>query len=1755
MTTDNGAESFSIRVDNSQLERDAARATNIIAGIGDKAVEQGQRIDDAFRQLGRAIAPAFAVGSLIQFERQIVSVRSEMEALQISFETLAGTQMGKQLYNDIKQFAATTPMMMGDLAKGAQTLLGFNIEAEKVMPILRQIGDISMGDSQKFNSLALAFAQMSSTGKLMGQDLLQMINAGFNPLVIIAEKTGKTIAELKDEMSQGKISVEMVEDAFKTATSEGGKFNGMLQQQAKGMKGAIAQMEGAIQNTLNDFGEAQEGVLVDGVRLVTKAIENYEVIGKTILTIAAAYGGWKAAQMAVVAYQNVIARNQATIEAERVASLQAIAEAQMAEAAAESGDTTATQANTAAKTGNTTATDAQIAAIGRGLQAKLAEAEANLAVAQTEAQLAANRLREAQASTAYYERQYQAALLLGDGERIEAAENALNTAASSENAAAKAAQAAQDNVATAAKTREAAATRLASFQTQVDTANKTANTAATGLMASVTRAATAAMNGLKAAMASNPFGLALVAITTIIGALSLFTSETEESAEALDKLRDAALEDTQKVATYRAVLENVDKTSKQYRETLKNLNSTAEEYHTTLFTENDTVDELKDKYNELTEAIRANAAERILSEAASKATKDSMDKEKEAMDELIEEAKEASHTVIEYGTVDAGDGKTIAGYEAVEKASTNIRNLTTATWNQISATVMENARKMADAFEESPEKGEQAVKEMVTQIEGILRSLGVTDKEIEAFHDTLYEYVEDSAKGFKDAYNELGRTEAQLRGIAAAAVDTKDITNDAIDKMNYEQLQDEMVKVQREIDAINAKKLSPDVDTSRLQTLMDMLERIKGLIPSQLTEGSDSAIEKRLKKLREERDALVYGSDEWSAKNREVGTLQATLNAHKKGYAENRDKTNKAGETAAQREAKRRKQQQEYLEEQRDQATERIRQEFELWSDTEAAAIEAMRDGTQKTIRQIKLDFAKRKEELRRQYEDMRRQKWEADKRLWEANPANKNKEFKGNLDDAKYELTDSEKRQLESQMESAQQLFDMQIQEALDGERQMMLDYLKEYGSLQEQKAAIAAEYAERIAKSQDAWEKRSLEAERDKKVSEIDFKALQKEINWELVFNDLDKISTDALASLKQKLKDALNSNDITPENAKVLAEKIGEIEEKIASRTDIWSSLIPALRERVRLTNEAAEAEERIRAAREKTGNLQNTAISQIASITGTGEGGIRQQWNTLGSSKPEDILAYFGIDGTTDAGKQLTGTLVDLAKAIEDATEAEKRKSVINDMLKGGKVGDIFNKAVENGGGGAMGIISVVNQNAQSMAETVDKLGLETTDFGQAVHGFADGVGGFSNAIQSLASGDIFGAVNGVLDGIAGFGKMGINALIGGGNEEEKESEIAELTKSQKRLTEAIDSLAEKIVKSDATNQQSIEYYKQALQAEKDWEEKQRRKIDDRAGEYANTGYGFLGLGGKSSFNYHMAGNGWEGWKTFSNILKQHQGENGVTHDSVNRGSIWNLTPEEMRLLKEFAPKEWEALFNGDGHRNPEDLVNEYIERAGKQDELTSALNEKLTGYDWEGFLNSYKELLKDLDSTTEDFAGHINELITNALIESFVNEELKKDIDELYKYIAEAATDGIDAQEQAKIDKMNDDIANKSLAWRQRMVDAGMIRPDSESYSQSGSSRSLSGMSQDQGNEMNGRLTAVQVAVYGIFEEVQQQSLNQSAIARNAASIASTMNDLIDLQTDAVDYLSKIEKHTSVLPAMRTDIAKIKQNTASLTTKK
>lgn len=305
---DNGRMNFQARLDNERLRSDAAESQNILHGIGRAAEQEGNNIDAAFRKVGMTIAGVFTAQKALDFGRSILEVRKEIESFEISFRTLLGNkEKADAMFSQIRDFAAKTPLQLKDLSSAAQTMLSFNIDEADIMPMLRSIGDISMGDTQKLQSLTLAFAQMSSTGKLMGQDLLQMINAGFNPLSVIAEKTGKSIGTLKDEMSEGAISADMVKQAFIDATAEGGKFHGMLEQQSQGIAGSISNLQGAIDDMMNDLGTAMQDTLVKGVNFATTIVKHYETIGKCLLGLVVAYGSYKAALLALVAVEKLVA--------------------------------------------------------------------------------------------------------------------------------------------------------------------------------------------------------------------------------------------------------------------------------------------------------------------------------------------------------------------------------------------------------------------------------------------------------------------------------------------------------------------------------------------------------------------------------------------------------------------------------------------------------------------------------------------------------------------------------------------------------------------------------------------------------------------------------------------------------------------------------------------------------------------------------------------------------------------------------------------------------------------------------------------------------------------------------------------------------------------------------------------------------------------------------------------------------------------------------------------------------------------------------------------------------------------------------------------------------------------------------------------------------------------------------------------------------------------------------------------------------
>lgn len=257
------------QVDSSRLgdamEKNMAKASRSM----DNAGQSAKRLENSVSGIGSKLK--MLAGAFIGFEtvKTGISAFAEREKLQTDIGTLLGDDAaGKQFSDYITQFAKATPYGISELSGLAKGLIQYNVSLDDTKMYMQQLGDIAMGDKQKMASLGVVLGQVASAGKLQGQDLMQFINAGFNPLTVLSEMTGKTMAQLRDDMSQGAISFEMVSAALKKATSEGGRFYKGMEKGSKTLSGLWSTAMDNIKQSLADAFEKNQDKLKDFARRI-----------------------------------------------------------------------------------------------------------------------------------------------------------------------------------------------------------------------------------------------------------------------------------------------------------------------------------------------------------------------------------------------------------------------------------------------------------------------------------------------------------------------------------------------------------------------------------------------------------------------------------------------------------------------------------------------------------------------------------------------------------------------------------------------------------------------------------------------------------------------------------------------------------------------------------------------------------------------------------------------------------------------------------------------------------------------------------------------------------------------------------------------------------------------------------------------------------------------------------------------------------------------------------------------------------------------------------------------------------------------------------------------------------------------------------------------------------------------------------------------------------------------------------------------
>jgi tape measure domain-containing protein len=257
---------------------EAGRAYVLIQ-LRDKVTAGLQHVERSFASFGRNFATlgtAFAAAGAGALAWPL-KVSSDMETLGVAFEVMLGSATkARTLLDGLATFAKNTPFGMAEVSENAKLLLNFGVSAKAIIPTLQALGDVAAGDSERFGRLALAYGQAQAKGRLMGQEVLQMTEAGFNPLKQLSEMTGKSVMQLSKDMEDGKISGQMLTAAFAGAAGPGGRFNGMMSKMSGTTKGLLSTLIDAIQFGLKPIGDAAAEVLKPMVKWAIEVADSFK---------------------------------------------------------------------------------------------------------------------------------------------------------------------------------------------------------------------------------------------------------------------------------------------------------------------------------------------------------------------------------------------------------------------------------------------------------------------------------------------------------------------------------------------------------------------------------------------------------------------------------------------------------------------------------------------------------------------------------------------------------------------------------------------------------------------------------------------------------------------------------------------------------------------------------------------------------------------------------------------------------------------------------------------------------------------------------------------------------------------------------------------------------------------------------------------------------------------------------------------------------------------------------------------------------------------------------------------------------------------------------------------------------------------------------------------------------------------------------------------------------------------------------------
>lgn len=1234
------------------------------------------------------------------------------------------------------------------------------------------------------------------------------------------------------------------------------------------------------------------------------------------------------------------------------------------------------------------------------------------------------------------------------------------------------------------------------------------------------------------ATSANPLGLLLGTVAAGITLFSVFGGSAEDASTTTNKFGDDATKASSRVESLLDVIKALgDKTneqakkSKAYKDAVNELSTIYAEYGITIDKikedESNLVDVKQqeiDKSNELIEQIKLESAERNRANAISQVNDDYNKKITEAQEDLLKNLKDA------YGNEGRGISlkiQDLVSEEELKKLAqyrNDMRTLNkdTAEYNASLQGYLALRKKLADEAAKSAvgfgKQSDEARLEMTKYVDTMERARDEYNSQVSIINKAA-DATEDFGNKATSTKNRINALQKQLQG---AGEDVHVLYNRVKEFMqNYSE---NNINFHVNFDA----KIPSWMQNMNIPELGRLGKYFSALARDLANNKKSGALVNG--KWMSTNDIAQRGWDYTNAANTKQTKAEddAKKKRREKEEAEanakkNASKTKKAA-TDAKKQAEDRKKAQEELNEDLKQ----------LEQQNQDDTISIMQEGTEKKIAEIKNDYAKRNAEIDKQEAEFKKKNKEAGKKVT---------------------LTSAQSDALNKARDLATQEYNKKLDEVNREALTSMRDYLKEYGSLYQQKQAIAEEYEEKIAKAQTQGEKLSLQQQRKKDLQTIEINAIRQNIDWGSVFGDFGAMFKDQLEPTIEKLQELSKSTTDVNEQ-----KTIQELISKLQGSATIWDSdifkkvsddinsyqsamqgYIDAQEREIEATKAVTKAQEDLAKAK-KSGD--KTSISKA-------EGNLSRAQGVLATASNNVLEFGSSVQKASSDLQDSSRKAVYQFQQVEEAFQGFNSGSlkgvgnsfmILDELFNKGRLKkDVANKLAE----GFQSLLGKDSEAAKALTKALGDSGM-AGEIISAILGILDILkDGFGTLISNLMD-TVFGAVTGILDdALSGdivmkplksignnvshilntlsFG--GFNSLFGGdGNAKKVNDTIERLTDRNTLLQQSIEDLTDAMENSFGFKATS--YYEQAYKNQQE------------------TNQNYLDIA-KAQASYHGSHHSWNAyWDGFGSDEMDWIKKN-VKSDF--NGDLFSLSPEEMKLLRGNVAI-WEHIENtGKGNYGGRltEKLNDYIDQAGKLDELSEQFKENLTQISFSGMRDSFLTDLMDMkkdgsdfaSEMADDFAEKMQKSLLSFSMEDLINGDLKK----LYDDWAKAMKDKNGKLTKDDVDafyKRYDDIVQEGLKRRDEWAKVTGYTGSSSS-SQTATSGGWASMGQDTGDELNGRFTALQIAGESIAQNMTTTISQMESIVTLGISTNGAVLEIRNMMIMTNSYLEDIVKYSKL----------------------